>query len=209
MKQWLKRLLIFAGLWVNIIFLAYGLRHHILTGLGSLLVIDDPLQQADIIFLLNGDVQGRPFHAAKLFKQGLATQIVVAQEEDSPAAKLGLYPNGTDVAVEIMQQLGVPEDNITVIKIKGGVTSTFDEALALRNYVITHDIKQVILVTSAFHTRRTQWIFKKTLADSRVLLEVSASPHYNFDQSNWWRTEPGLIMLTNEYIKLFYYFAIY
>ncbi len=58
--------LILAGL------LVYIFRFQILTGLATVLIVDDELQPADIIFVLAGDVDSRPYYAADLFKQGLA-----------------------------------------------------------------------------------------------------------------------------------------
>jgi len=189
--------------------LVYAFRFQILTGLAKLLIVDEQLQPADVIFILAGDVNSRPFYAAELFKQGLAPQIVMAREEDLPAVELGFYPNGTDVVVGILKKLGIPEENITVIAIEGGATSTRDESQILRYYVDQHNIKRVILVTTAFHTRRSKWIFKKALSGSGAELEVTAAPQWKFDETNWWQNERGLITFANEYIKLFYYFVVY
>lgn len=208
-KRSLKALLAAVAILFLIGALAYTLRAPLLTGLAGFLVVDDPLQPADIIFMLNGDVTTRPFHAAKLFEQGLAPTIVIPREEDSPASEIGLYPNGTDVSVDVLQQQGVPDESIIVIPVEGGVTSTRDEAKTLRQYINAHNVTEVILVTSAFHTRRARWIFNKELNGSGTTLRVSAAPHWEYDQTNWWQDERGLIAFANEYIKLVYYFAVY
>lgn len=189
--------------------LAYAFRVQLLTDMARLLIVTDPLQPADIIFVLNGDVNTRPFLAAELFKQGLAGQIVIPREENSPAVETGLYPNGTDVSVQVMQNLGVPTGNITVIPVAGGVTSTRDEALILRHYVDQYSLQRIIVVTNAFHTRRAQWIIEKALAGSDATLAMAAAPHWQFDETNWWQDERGLLTLANEYIKLVYYFVKY
>lgn len=209
LKRLLKIFLFICITFLLVSFLAYIFRTQLLTGLAEFLIIDDELQPVDVIFVLNGDVDTRPFRAAELFKQGLAPQVVIPKEEDSPAVEIGLYPNGTDVAIEVMKALGVPGKNIVMIPVEGGVTSTRDEAKVLRRYVETHGIKRVILVTSAFHTRRARWIFERELADSAVTLEIAAAPQWEFDETNWWKDERGLITFANEYIKLAYYFAVY
>jgi uncharacterized SAM-binding protein YcdF (DUF218 family) len=209
MKQTLKALflitlaLLLAGL------LGYLFRVQLLTGLARFLIVNEPIQPADIIFILNGDAHTRPFRAAELFQQGLAPQIVIPREENSPAAELGLYPNGTDVSVNVLKKLGVPEQNIVIIPIEGGVTSTRDEAVALRRYAAAHGLQRVIVVTSSFHTRRARWIIARTLSGSSVTFAMAAVPEWKFDDTNWWREERGLISLTNEYIKLVYYWARY
>jgi uncharacterized SAM-binding protein YcdF (DUF218 family) len=187
----------------------YALRAQILTGTAGFLVVDDPLQPADIIFVLNGDYNTRPFRASELYEQGLAPIIVIARSEMLPAEKLGLTPNDTEVSIGVMKKLGVPPERIIVLSVEGGVTSTFDEAIALRQYIESHNIHSLILLTSAFHTRRAKWIFDRELAGLPITLEVAAVHHYGFDQTNWWQSEDGLITLNNEYIKLVYYLVKY
>ena len=103
----------------------------------------------------------------------------------------------------------MPEDSISVLTFESGVTSTRDEAAATRQYVEEHHIESIILVTSAFHTRRARWMFRKELRNSEVALQVVAAPHQGFDETNWWKTEDGLIAVNNEFIKLFYYIMRY
>jgi uncharacterized SAM-binding protein YcdF (DUF218 family) len=209
-KRILQALLLTGCLLLLIGFLVFIFRTQLLTGLASFLIVNDDIQQpADIIYMLNGEVNTRPFHAANLFQAGLAPRIVISRAEDGPAAEIDVFPNDTDAAVEILQTLEVPSDKISVLLIEGGVTSTRDEAVVLRHYIEEHGVERVILVTSAFHTRRTRWIFDKVLADSDAIIEISAAPQWKFDETNWWREERGLIMFTNEYLKLVYYQVVY
>jgi len=208
-KRLLQRVLLAGIVLVLLIALAYAFRSQILTGMADLLVVNDPLQPADMIFVLNGDYNTRPFRASELYEQGLAPVIVIAKAEMLPAEKLGLAPNDTDVSINVMKKLGVPPEKIVVLPVEGGTTSTFDEAIALRQYIESHNIRSLILLTSAFHTRRAKWIFDRELAGLPVRLEVAAVPHYGFDESNWWQSEDGLITLNNETIKLAYYFLKY
>ena len=205
----LRNLLIAGVILLLLVISAYAFRTSILTGVADYLIVNDKLEPADIIFLLNGDYNTRPFYASDLYKQGLAPVIVVAYSEDSPAVKLGLIPNDTDIAVGVMEKLGVPADKIVVLRIPDGVTSTFDEATVLYQYSETNEVHNVILVTSAFHTRRTKWIFDRELAGLPVRLEMAAAPYPTFDQTNWWQGESGLITVNNEYIKLIFYFFKY
>jgi uncharacterized SAM-binding protein YcdF (DUF218 family) len=189
--------------------LVYALHSQILTGVAEYLVVNDAPQQADVIFLLNSDYNTRPLRAAELYSQGLAPLILIARSEDTSAVKMGLIPNDTDISVGVMEKLGVPPDKIVILSYPGGVTSTFDEAAVLHQYIQTYQVRTVLLVTSAFHTRRARWIFDRELAGTPVKLEMVAVPYAGFDQTNWWKNETGLITLNNEYIKLAYYFVKY
>jgi uncharacterized SAM-binding protein YcdF (DUF218 family) len=208
-KHTLRNILTAGALLLLLFILAFAFRSKILIGIADFLIIDDRLQPADVIFVLNSDVNTRPFRAVELYEQGLAPVIAIARAENTPVVDLGLVPNDTDISVGVMKKLGVPVEKIIVLPVSGGVTSTFDEASALRQYVEANQIHKIILVTSAFHTRRARWILEKTLAGLPVTLEMAAVPYARFDQTNWWKNESGLITLNNEYIKLVFYFFKY
>lgn len=181
-----------------------------LTGLGNFLIeVDDPLHKADLLFVLNGDYDTRPFYTMELYRQGLAPRVVIAQAEDSPAVELGVVENSTQIAVQIMSHEGLPPEALLILNKESPVTSTFDEARALKNYVQANQVGSVILVTSAFHTRRARWILEKELQGVEVELQVAGAPHSGFNARNWWRTEDGLVFVNNEYIKLLFYWLKY
>jgi uncharacterized SAM-binding protein YcdF (DUF218 family) len=208
-KHALRNVLIASSLILLLAVLAFAFRSQILTSIADYLIINDRLQPAEAIFLLNSDFDTRPFHAAELFKQGLAPVVVIARAKNTPVVNLGLVPNDTDISVGVMEKLGVPPERITVLPFPGGTNSTFDEAAAFKQYAEKNHVQRIILVTSAFHTRRARWIFEKTLAGLSVSIEMAAVPYADFDQTNWWKNETGLITLNNEYVKLVYYYFKY
>jgi uncharacterized SAM-binding protein YcdF (DUF218 family) len=209
-KSYLLRNILIAGaVLLLLVVFAYAFRTSILTSVADYLVVNDKLEPADIIFLLNSEVNTRPFYASDLYRQGLAPVIVIARSEDTPTVDLGLVPNDTDIDVGVMEKLGVPADKIIVLPVPGGVTSTFDEVVAFKQYIEANDVHSIILITSAFHTRRARWIFDRELSGLPVTLEMAAAPYPTFDQANWWQNETGLITVNNEYIKLAFYFFKY
>jgi uncharacterized SAM-binding protein YcdF (DUF218 family) len=208
-KQPLRAVLVAGAVLLLLVILAFALRYQILTGIADYLVVNDRLQPADMIVLLNSEVNTRPFRTSELFHQGLAPVIVIARSESTPTVDLGLVPNDTDISVAVMEKQGVPAGKIIVLPFPGGVTSTFDEAAAVRQYAEAHQAYRIILVTSSFHPRRARWIFEKALAGLPIKLEIAAVPYAGFDQTDWWKNETGLITLNNEYIKWFYYLFKY
>jgi hypothetical protein len=181
-RRWPRNLLVAGLLLLLLALVAFALRTRILTGIGGYLVVEDRLQPSELIFV-----------------------IAIARSENQPTVDLGLVRNETDISVGAMEARGVPGADITVLSIPGGVTSTFDEARVLRDYVDANGMGSVILVTSAFHTRRARWIFARELEGTGVRLEVAAAPQRGFDAGNWWQSEGGLITVNNEYIKLLFY----
>ncbi len=176
---------------------------------GTFLVDADPVDHADVLFLLNGDLDTRPAAAAELWKKGVAPDIAIARSESSRAVEMGLVPNVTDLAVSMLEKLGVPRDHIIEIPFPGGVTSTRDEALALRTWLASRPVRRVLIVTNAIHTRRARGIFRKALADRGVFVHFHAVPDRRYDVRRWWENEHGFLGVYNEYLKLGYYWLRY
>jgi uncharacterized SAM-binding protein YcdF (DUF218 family) len=190
---------------IVIAFAVLQLRTTLLMQVARYLVIEDPLQNSDAIFLLNGDFNRRPFHASELYRNGFARRIIIARAEDSPSVKLGVTQNTTDLSVQTLKKLGVPAGAIIELRPPGGVTSTYDEATALREYVVRSKPLNIILVTSEFHSRRASWTFHHVLDGTASRLMLSPVSDSKYTVTNWWRQEDGLIACQNEYLKLFFY----
>ncbi len=141
--------------------LGYVFRSPLLTGLAHAWIINDQPQKADAIVVLGGGLEYRPFEAARLYTNGLAPKILIAQPELPPTAELGLTVPEFVTARKVLLQLGVPESAIEMIGTN--VTSTRDEALAVRAWVEQNHAGSVIIPTDIFHTRRARWIFRKAL----------------------------------------------
>jgi uncharacterized SAM-binding protein YcdF (DUF218 family) len=192
-----------------IVGLIYVFRIQLLLGIGNFLVIRDRLETADLILLLNGDVTTRPAYAAKLYKQGLSSKILVARAEDSVPVKLGAYPNVTDTCIRVMERQGVPESGIVQLDFPGGVGHTSDEARALVTYYQAHPFSKVIIVTSDLHSRRAKFTFQRFFKRTAVKFMLAPTADAKYGANNWWRTEDGVIGCQNEYIKTFYYHLRY
>jgi len=200
-RRWLVAaavLLIAAGaLWLA--------RWRILAAAGRFLVDDDTARRADLILLLNGDLDTRPAAAAALWKQGLAPRIAIARSESSRAVQMGLVPNVTDLGIEMLLRDGVPRSAIDEIPFPGGVTSTHDEARALRAWLRGRPARSIVVVTNAIHTRRARWIFTRELRGMDVVLAFHAVPDRRYSVERWWDNEHGFLGVYNEYLKLVYY----
>lgn len=200
-----RKLLLAAGIPVLILAAAWAAREPLLMLPARVLIAEDPLEKTDILFLLNGDQDTRPFEAVRLWKAGWAPKIVVARAETSPTIELGLTPNATDVGVGVLRKLGVPDSAIVEEIIPGGVTSTYDEAVTLRKYAEREKIGSINIVTSSFHTRRARWITRKVLAGLPVKVRVHGVHDRHFTEKNWWKVESGFMSCQNEYLKFLYY----
>ena len=204
-----RRFLLFAALPALLVILCFAFRVPVASALGAFLVVRDPLESADVIFLLNGDPNVRPQQAADLLKKGLAPQIAIARQTDSPGVEAGAYPNPTDTNIFMLKKCGVPEEKIRQLKPPGGVSHTFDEAVALREYYRERGFSKVIVVTSDMHSRRARFIFRRVFSGTGVHIALAPVADLKYGAADWWKTEDGIVGCENEYIKLVYYHLRY
>jgi uncharacterized SAM-binding protein YcdF (DUF218 family) len=179
----------------------YLARVPILTSVAAVLSVDDPLQPADAIFVLGGDLESRVPHAAELYRRGLAPRVVLPRVHDTPSNLLGLFPNETDASVRYLRWLGVPDSAIVVIRSATGVTSTSDESDELRKYLSVRPAERILVVTNRYHTRRARWSLRRGLQGVPVELRMAGVDHLQFRENNWWHSEEGLIRYFEEYLK--------
>ena len=200
------RLLLTLGIIALIFFGAWVIRRPILRGAAHLVTVRDEPRRADAILLLGGDYDVRPEEAARLYTAGLAPQVLLVREKDSPATKLGVVPNTSDASVAVMRRLGVPASAIRVLRVPDGATSTQDESRAFREWAYNAKPTTVIAVTSAFHSRRARWLLRRQLDRLRVTVLMDGVKDWEFDESNWWQNKRGLTAYVEEYLKFGYDF---
>ncbi len=186
---------------------AYALRAPVLTGVARLLTVRDPVSRADLVLVLGGEVNTRPFHAAALYRRGVAPRVVLVRERSGPAVRQGLYPSRTDVSVLILRRGGVPDSAIVVLEPAGGASSTREEAGALREYLRSGGERKVVVVTNAYHTRRARLAIRRATSGLPVEVLMSPAPAHGFTEADWWRSEDGLVAYFGEFVKLAVYLA--
>jgi len=172
------------------------------------LMVRAELGHADVIVVLSGSTvyRERAQRAAQLYAEGRAPLILLTNDttQGGWSSKLQKNPQFVERAKEELLARGVPESSILVVP--EPVSSTYDEARAVRQFVIDRKIQSVLLVTSAFHSRRTLWTFKRVLAAPEVVigLEYSSVPG-RATSVFWWFSPQGWRNVAGEYVKMFYY----
>jgi len=133
-------------------------------------------------------------------------QILLADAKDRfPSKFSNMFPSNLQIAQAIAEEMKVSVSYIMVPSLKGGATSTYDEAYDLRKYLHDHQIKHLILVTDAYHSRRALYAFSKVLQGLPLQLEIAAAPNDKFNESTWWRSEGGILLYTKEAVKMVIY----
>jgi uncharacterized SAM-binding protein YcdF (DUF218 family) len=187
--------------------LAWEERERIFQDIGARWVVSDELAHADAIVVLGGSIDVRPFAAADLYQRGFADKILVANVQLSRAEVLGFVPSHTELNRSVLLQLGIPVPAVATFG--EDVSSTHQEAAAVREWALSSHAKRIIVPTEIFAARRTRWIFKRELAPIGVEVIVHALPPRDYTLADWWRHRYGLIDFNNELIKYLYYRARY
>ncbi len=194
-----------SGLLVLLLFLLILFKNPILRGIGSFLVVNDPLSQADVICVLAGDPGERCAWAAKLYAREMApTLILTGGITNGSLEILGLDLNDADIGRIALLQAGV--DSVAIDILPEG-SSTWEEADFLLNYCLQKNWKRVIVVSSSFHTRRVHGVFVNKFKQAGIEALISGAPPLpgDYKLETWWKSEKGLLFVNNEYLKLMYY----
>lgn len=165
-----------------------------LSRLGTSLVVQDPLQKADAIFVLGGTRFERPLEAVDLYEEGWAPRICLfKQVRDYGEIELmqrGFeFPLESDVQADALRRLGVPADAVIVLDEKD---NTKEEAQTIRDQVVAHRWSRIIIVTSRQHTRRARLVTTRKLEGTGATVIMRASRYDRADPEHWWRDRPTL-----------------
>lgn len=178
-----------------------------LARLGAWLVVQDPLQKADAIFVLGGSRYERPLEAVELYKAGWAPRITLTRQiSDSGELELirrGVpYPREVDEQVEVLGLLGVPK---TAIAILDEADNTAEEADTLYRVATSERWQRAIVVTSKQHTRRARLVMRRRMHGTGVEVIVRFSRFDDSDVEHWWRHRNTLRFTLFETQRLFGY----
>jgi uncharacterized SAM-binding protein YcdF (DUF218 family) len=203
MPRWIKRVIVALLLLCALLLAAYWCRAPLLRSAARAWIVNQPLSHADIIVVLGGGPETRPFEAARLYHLGLAPKILVMNPKPPPSVQLGLTPTEAEISRNVLLRQGVPEDAIIVATAL--VTNSYDESIVVRNWAGTNGVKRVIIPTDLFHTRRVRWLYGKELKGTGIQVQIEALAVRQYAVEDWWQHEEGLIAFQNEILKYAYY----
>jgi uncharacterized SAM-binding protein YcdF (DUF218 family) len=165
-----------------------------LRGLGSWLVVQDPLQKVDAIFVLSGTRFERPLEAVDLYKEGWAPRVAVMRQiadyGELYLMERGIpFPREVDAQVEVMVGLGVPRSAILILN---EANSTAREADILLEAATANRWSSVIVVTSKQHTRRARLVMKRRTTPIGLNVVTRYTRYDRADTDRWWTSRSEL-----------------
>jgi uncharacterized SAM-binding protein YcdF (DUF218 family) len=206
-RGWLRLLLALFAAVALLLILAYAFRAPLLSGFARAWIIDEPPAKADAIVVLGGGVEYRPFAAAKLYKAGYAPKVLIMDVNLSWTEQRGLQEPERDVTRKILLHEGVPETAIE--RVGQAIHNTSGESLAVRDWAGAHHAGRLLVTTEIFHTRRVKWLFRKRFKGTGTDVRVVAVQPWEYQSTNWWKVEQGLLAFQNEWVKLPFYWLKY
>lgn len=177
------------------------------------LITEAPLDKADAIVILSGSAsyQERSSAAVQLFSEGRSQRILITNDNmRGPWSSVEQRnPFFNERALQVVKDGGVPAENVELLM--QPVDGTHDEAELIRRYAVEHELHSILIVTSAYHSRRALWTFSRVFQDTGV--QVGLAPvRLGADTppaATWWLTTRGWKWVPVEYVKLIYYVIKY
>lgn len=169
------------------------------------------LEQADAIVVLAGseDYLERTAEAARLYKTGVSGRVLLTNDgvKGGWNSELQRNPFFVERARWALIENSVPVEAIEIVPgtVKGdSSTGTENEADAVIRYCIDSETKSVLIVTSAYHTRRALFIYRTAIDDRRLEFGISHPKPASFDVPNplWWLSPKSWYHIVSEYVKM-------
>ncbi len=181
-----------------IIFIFFATFRIWMPAIGKFLLVEDNLQKADCIVVLRGD-DFYPFQkAVELYQNGFAGRILLSplpiyeeKLKDYYDFRNEFYLSdgitGHVMTLKAFEYLGKNEQDIYFTSKE--TDSTYDEALATKEWVFIHNIKSLILVTNTYHMRRSLFTFNRVFKNSGVRIYPVTAENMLYKPAQWWRNE--------------------
>lgn len=178
-------------------------REALLQQTADLWIVSEPVEDGDAVVVLAGGVATRPAAAAELYRAGTVKYVLVTADAPYQLSDSQVVAATTGVSVDILKRSGVAPQAIMLVG--RDVRSTYQEALAVREWAQRAGAKTIIVVTEMFSSRRVRWIFRKELAviGVKVITDVVPEPH--LDIHRWWQSQAGAVAFGREILKYLYY----
>ena len=195
-RRWLGRLL--AGCIIALVLVAAFRWQATLAALGTYLVSSHAPQPADLILVLAGDFYGpRVLKAAKLESQGYAPRVLISGTPYRARPEDQARPEG-EFAIAFLAKQGYRTDSLESF---GHLAhSTIEEAIVLRPELERRRVKRVLLVTSAFHSRRALIVFQ--LVSPGIDFISVPAPDSQYHADRWWTDASSRRLFFSEWCKI-------
>jgi len=183
-------------------------RDAILRGAGRALVVDEPMEPADVIVVPVWAGASGAIDAADLVRAGIARRVAVLAEPPRPAddelARRGVHVNdAAAVLVDLLHALDVE----AVEAIPSTANGTEDEGALLASWCDRRRFRSAVVVSAPDHSRRVRRVLRRSMSGHQTRVLIRAARFSPFDPDRWWKSREGVRLEITEFQKLLLDFA--
>lgn len=175
------------------------------------LIVDADIPKADAIVVLSGSSTyvERTHKAAELYNQGRAPLVILTDDNTRGgwSSAQQRNPYFVERAHEELVKQGVPPAKIRVAP--GLASGTSEEVVVIKDYAVAQGLHSLLVVTSAYHSRRALRTLRKTFAATGTTVGIVTAPTgwQTPAPAFWWLHLEGWRSVAGEWVKLIYYFV--
>jgi uncharacterized SAM-binding protein YcdF (DUF218 family) len=194
-----------------ILFLAVS-HEKILQGIGSVLVVEDVPPKAEAAVVLNTgvDIYPRLVEAAGLYRKVKVDRVVINGNRKTDSLRK-LETDGYEPPCKwhaemltILAHLKVPKDHVVAISAENAY-DTVSEAKIVGEILINNGMKNIIITTSKFHSRRARHIWSK-MYKGKLNVFIAPATDDPFNPDAWWKSGRQAKWVLSEYGAWIYYY---
>src|SRR5216684_7186263 len=140
----------------------------------------DTASPAEAVAVLGGGLRTRVVAAAEYYRKGAVQKILISNVRHGKSGTLDDLALETAYTRSLLIEFGVPS---TAIELFGAeLSSTYEEAVALREWASRTHAHRLIVPTEAFSSRRVRWVLERELA-GRTQVQVPVIEHPGYSRS--------------------------
>lgn len=193
------------SLGILLLFIIIGLiaKNPLLQSMADFLITDETMEKSDVIIVLGGEIKGeRTKRAVELYNQGLAGTLLFSDGTD-----LSWRTKAVEEMTALALELGVPKEAIME---ETDSRSTYENAVYSKEVMLKNNYKSAIVVTTNWHSKRSQFIFDKVFAGTNIKLSYANAPDERIDSlQQWWKDSEKQQIVLTEWAKYAVYWLKY
>jgi hypothetical protein len=168
-------------------------RESLLRAAGWVLLVNEPVEPADIIVVATDADGPGVLEAADLVRRGIATRVAVFADPpgrvDREFIRRGVpYEDEAARLTRQLRSLGV----MAIEQIPRADAGTQGEGDVLPGWCDQHQFRSVVVVTTADHSRRLRRVLRRAMRGHPTRVTVRPAPHSEFDPDRWWESRGGI-----------------
>lgn len=181
--------------------------------LANRLIVEKRMDKADVIIVLSGSAafRERTGVAARVYREGVSDKVLLSDDgmKSGWSVTQERNPRFVELTLQSLVEQGVDPDAILIMDEE--VSGTIDEAIGFAEMAKKRKWNAVLIVTSAYHSRRALNTFERQLAGTGIDVGiVSPPPGEDTPPSyTWWLSRKGWKLVAGEYLKTVYYWVFY